>query len=64
MYGVGDDEKSVFHQARKEAYKLMSRDSFRRFVRDVVLPVVGEGVAFQCPPTLRVQFPSARALGP
>ena len=34
MYGVGDDEKSIYHQARKEAYKLMSRDSFHRFVRE------------------------------
>ena len=33
------------------------------FVAEVVLPIVGEAVAFQCPPTLRVQFPSARALG-
>ena len=46
MYGVGDDEKSIYHQARKEAYKLMSRDSFHRFVREdvqnrILLPVVG-----------------------
>ena len=38
-------------------------ECFREFVRSVVVPLVGERVACQCPPTLRFQFPSARALG-
>jgi len=37
--------------------------AFRRFVEEVVAPVVGERVAFQCPPTLRLHFPGPRALG-
>ena len=37
--------------------------AFRAFVADVVVPVVGEGVAYQCPPTLRLHFPGPRALG-
>lgn len=36
--------------------------AYRRFVRDTIREVVGE-VAYQCPPTLRLHFPSTRALG-
>ncbi|CAE8624945.1 unnamed protein product [Polarella glacialis] len=40
-------------------------DAYRRFVREVVAPLVGdpEGLVFQCPPTLRCQLPSSRPLG-
>ena len=40
-------------------------EAYRRFVRGVVAPLVGDarGVAFQCPPTLRCQLPSVRPLG-
>lgn len=39
--------------------------AYRRFVADVIVPLVGDprGVVFQCPPTLRVVVPSARAVG-
>lgn len=36
---------------------------FRGFVEQVVVPLVGEDVAFQTPPTLRCQLPSHRPLG-
>lgn len=38
---------------------------YRRFVADVVVPLVGDprGVLFQCPPTLRVVLPSDHAVG-
>lgn len=38
---------------------------FARFVEEVVVPVVGDetGVVTQNPPTLRVQIPSASAIG-
>jgi len=38
-------------------------ECFRAFVRAVIVPLVGERVACQCPPTLRFQLPSGRALG-
>ena len=39
--------------------------AYRDFVRDVVAPLCGDdtGIAFQCPPTLRVVFPGAAGLG-
>lgn len=40
-------------------------DVYRRFVEDVVAPLVDDprGIAFQCPPTLRCQLPGTRPLG-
>jgi ectoine hydroxylase-related dioxygenase (phytanoyl-CoA dioxygenase family) len=39
--------------------------AYRRWVAEVVVPLVGDpdGVVFQCPPTVRVVPPSARAVG-
>jgi len=40
-------------------------DAYRRFIADIVVPLVDDprGMIFQCPPTLRVVFPSDRATG-
>jgi len=56
---------------RKHHIKLFRRsaeyadfiDAFRRFVRDVVVGIVGGDVAYQCPPTLRFHMPGQRPLG-
>ena len=37
--------------------------TYRRFVREVLVPLLGEDVVFQAPPTLRVHTPGPRPMG-
>ena len=47
---------------RTEAYAAFVA-SYRKFAQDVVAPIVGGPIAYQCPPTLRLHFPGTRPLG-
>lgn len=56
------DQSTLFHQRFYDAFDEV-RPLYRRFVREVIAPYMGEEFCFQRVPTFRVQLPTNVAVG-
>lgn len=57
------DQNTPFHPRFYDEFEEEMSWGYRRFIREVVEPMVGEKVVFQRKPTFRIQFPGNVAVG-